>query len=198
MFLRLGTEPNTFNNKPTGLGNKHRLFYNGIINELPHAYIYASAELNILKLDQFCGRDIVCALIDTGSRELGNIIACSMYWCCKKQKPPETWLKAADYARKNGHIMITGSDTNSHSVLFNCPDSDKRGRLLENYLIHGDMDVVNQGNHYTYDWSNKGHAALSTKEMAGKTIIDATMALASRTKLKTGKYQPRKRTVITG
>ena len=37
------------------------------------------------------------------------------------------------------------------------------------------MDVVNQGNNYTYDGSNKGHTASSSKEMAGKTIIDATM-----------------------
>ena len=175
LFLHLGTEPHCFNNKPTGLDNRHHLFYNDVINELPHAFIYASAQLRLYKLEQFCGRDIICAKLETGSPELGDAIVCAMYWCRKQKKPPTKWLKAADYARKNGLILITCSDTNSHSVLFNCPESDARGKLLENYLIHGDMEVVNVGNKYTYDGSNKGHAVKSITKDACKTIIDATM-----------------------
>ena len=61
--------------------------------------------------------------------------------------------------------IIIGTDSNSHSTVWNSPLTDKRGELLEKFLIDNDLSCGNVGNNPTF-MNGSGFS----------TIIDLTLA----------------------
>ena len=81
----------------------------------PRLYIYASARLHIWPMPSLTNGDKATALFDTHDQRVGKVILCSFYWNILEKEIPENFMKVTDFARKNGYILMTGSDTNAHS-----------------------------------------------------------------------------------
>ena len=62
--------------------------------------------------------------------------------------------KVAEIEKANVYILVTGSDTNAHSTLWNCVPDNTRRRKLEDFMIQADLIPVNIGNkeHSTAEW----------------------------------------------
>ena len=60
---------------------------------------------------------------------------------------------------------MIGSDSNSHSTVWNCPSTNKRGELVEDFLITNNLKCLNIGNNPTFR-NTQGHTS----------IIDITIA----------------------
>ena len=112
------------------------------------------------KCPQFCAKDIaVC------QTKLNNCITylVSLYLDGKVLDFPD---KFKELIRKKGDCdIIIGTDSNSHSTVWNCPSSDNIGELIEQFLINNDLTCLNVGNSPTFQYG------------AGNTsIIDLTVA----------------------
>ena len=112
------------------------------------------------KCPQFCAKDIAVCQTKLNNR-LTYLV--SLYLDGKVLDFPD---KFKELIRKKGDCdIIIGTDSNSHSTVWNCPSSDKRGELIEQFLIDNDLTCLNVGNSPTF------------RNGAGNTsIIDLTIA----------------------
>ena len=97
------------------------------------------------KLTQLCAKDItVC------QTKLNNCLTylVSLYLDGKVHDFPN---KFKDLIRKKGNCdIIIGTNSNSQSTVWNCPSSDKRGELLEQFFIDNHLTCLNVGNNPTF------------------------------------------------
>ena len=112
------------------------------------------------KCPQFCVKDIaVC------QTKLNNCVT-YLVSLCLDGKVHDFPDKFKDLFRKKGDCdIIIGTDSNSLSTVWNCQSSDKRGELIEQFIIDNDLTCLNVGNSPTF------------QNGAGNTsIIDLTIA----------------------
>ena len=69
------------------------------------------------------------------------------------------------FVKKGECDILIGTDSNTHSTVWNCPKTDKRGEFIEDFLIENDLSCLNIGNNPTFE-----NAQGST------SIIDITIA----------------------
>ena len=62
-------------------------------------------------------------------------------------------------ANKGQCDILVGTDSNSHSTVWNCPKTDHRGELVEDFLITNNLQCVNVGNRPTFR-SGAGHTSI--------------------------------------
>ena len=55
--------------------------------------------------------------------------------------------------------ILVASDSNAHSTVWNCPKTDRRGELVEDFLIINNLQCVNVGNRPTFR-SGAGHTSI--------------------------------------
>lgn len=166
-FLVFGTEPNTSGLNVNGLNRRHTCI--SPTYDSPRAYIYHSMNLHTWPLPEYSSRDVVTALWDTHNPRLGRLVNITLYWDILDEDIPKACYKAAEYANQNGYKIILGSDTNAHSSLWSCPNTNARGRVFEEFLAINDMDIANKGAKNTFI-GEQGH-----------TIIDVTAVSSSLT-----------------
>ena len=142
-FVCFGHEPNNKLGAPTGLNKHHTKIFS--LTGRPRAYIFASSKLHIWPMPSLTNEDVVTALFDTHNPKVGKLLLCSFYWDILEKEIPELYWKAADFAKSNGYILVTGSDTNAHSTLWNCDKDNARGKKLEEMMIKSDLVPVNKG-----------------------------------------------------
>ena len=75
--------------------------------------------------------------------------------------------KIADYITDSNIPAIIGMDSNSHSTLWNCKETNARGRALENFIFQCNIEILNKGSDSTFVSSRYS------------TIIDLTLAIGS-------------------
>ena len=111
------------------------------ISNKPRAVIFASNNINILKLENLTGRDCAVGLLNMGKTK---IILVSLYLDIKLPVQPG-WLKGIfEYANKKNLPVIFGVDSNCHSTLFG-RETNKRGEELEELIINNSLYVENIG-----------------------------------------------------
>ena len=160
-FVCLGHEPSVRLGALVGLNKRHIKVHS--LQEKPRAYIFTSANLHIWPMPSLTNKDVATALFDTHDPKIGKLVLCSFYWDILEKEIPEMFHKVAEFAKANGYILVTGSDTNAHSTLWNCIQDNTRGRKLEDFMIQADLIPVNTGNKKTF------HGGM------GSSIIDVTM-----------------------
>lgn len=89
-----------------------------------------------------------------------RITLASVYWDIKKDDLPEG---LSEVAKIKDTPIIIGMDTNAHSALWGCPDTNSRGETLEEFIIHNDLYVANVGTQVTFS------------SPIGQSIIDVTL-----------------------
>ena len=117
-FICFGQEQNNRLGAPTELNKKCVRIYSPEIKS--RAYIFASPNLHIWPMPSLTNGDIATALFDTHDPKVGKVVLCSFYWDILEKDIPELYWEVTRFARSNGYILVTGSDTNAHSTLWNC------------------------------------------------------------------------------
>ena len=112
------------------------------------------------KCPQYCSKDIIVCQTKLNNR-LTYLV--SLYLDSKVLGFPD---KFKDLIRHKGNYdILIGTDSNSHSTLWNCPASDKQGELLEQFLFYNNLSCLNVGNNPTF-----------RNGSGDSTIIDLTLA----------------------
>ena len=85
-----------------------------------------TAGINTWKVPQFCSKDVIVCQTKINNK-LTYLV--SLYLDCKVLGFPKEF---EDLIRNLGNNdIIIGTDSNSHSTVWNSPSTDKRGELLE-------------------------------------------------------------------
>ena len=125
--------------------------------------MYTSSNLNVWPITEYTSRDVATAFWDTLDPKLGKIIICSFYWDINHSNPPTQMVEAGQFARDKGYMFLVCGDSNAHSTLYNCKDTNKRGKTFELTLAKLDLIPSNRGNKFTFEGG------------MGRSIIDVTL-----------------------
>ena len=71
-----------------------------------------------------------------------------MYMDGKKHEFPKEFIELI--AKKGQCDILVGTDSNSHSTVWNYPRTDRRSELVEDFLITNNLQCVNVGNRPTF------------------------------------------------
>ena len=128
---------------------KERSLFSGGIN--PRAAILASKDVNLWLMPNLSSRDVTTCLWETGDHEKPKVLITSVYMdILNPEVILEEMNKITDYAEINKIPIISGIDSNSHSQLWGCPDSNTRGEKLEEWLFINNLSVLNQNTSPTF------------------------------------------------
>ena len=94
---------------------------------------------------QYCAPDIIVCQTMIND-QLTYLV--SMYMDGKKHEFPKEFIDLI--ANKGQCNILVGTDSNSHSTVWNCPRTDRRGELVEDFLITNNLQCVNVGNRPTF------------------------------------------------
>ena len=73
-----------------------------------------------------------------------------------KDFPPKSVTELTNYATKTNAPLIVGSDTNSHHMIWEDKNQDKREEILLEYLGNSGLSWANKGTKPTYV-NSRGH-----------------------------------------
>ena len=80
---------------------------------------------------------------------------------------PDSLEKNMVFCKANNIPILIGMDSNSHSTLWGCEENNKRGEILEEWILQQDLIIANRGNEKTFVSSR------------GSSIIDITLTTNS-------------------
>ena len=109
---------------------------------------------------QNCANDIIVCQTNINNRITYLV---SMFLNIKVLDFPPEFLELV--WKKGECDILIGSDSNSHSTVWNCPSTNKHGELVEDFLITNNLKCLNIGNNPTFR-NTQGHTS----------IIDITVA----------------------
>ena len=112
-------------------------------------------------MDEFTNRDMATAMIRL---EGGDFCVASLYLDIDYKVNNESFIQLIERCESQGTPLIMGLDSNAHSQLWGCEESNQRGEELEAILLEHEMVVLNQDDVPTF---------ITEK---GKSIIDITIA----------------------
>ncbi len=117
--------------------------------------ILCSKELNVWYSPSLSDRDTTTIILK--DKLMGEIVISSMYFDILMGLP-----NMLERLSKETRPLVICADTNAHSVLWGCEESNPRGEMLEEFIIQNDLLIQNVGNNPTY------------VSRGAETIIDVT------------------------
>lgn len=161
-FIICLQEPPTNGGKVVGFGRGNNVFYGK--HERPRAAIYSSRNLNLWPVAEFTTRDVTTCLWKWPNGK--EVYVTSVYMdILNRQVADQTVINLLDFCKRNSKELLLCSDTNAHSSLWNCNDTNGRGSRLEELIFQYKLKVHNEGQHFTFF---RGTA---------KTIVDVTLSM---------------------
>ena len=165
-FLSLIQEPHLLKKQgraiPSGLDNQHQIYC--AADTEPRAAIYAHKEVPIWINHDLSDRDNATCLWITKELGLSRVLVVSSYWDHFILGAPAKLTKAVEYAKSNNFDILIGADSNSHSVLTGSHETNARGKLLEEFILKHNLDILNRGSQATFS------------SHVGSSCIDVTLA----------------------
>ena len=147
---------------------KPKNFYSHSRTSRAAIYVSALSTFTFVQMPQFTGEDITVGSIEGGCLKDPVIIA-SIYLEYEKPSVKPVVLplmgELIDFCTTRQIKLICGIDCNSHSPLWGCDDTNKRGEVLEEYIFQKRLFVHNIGSEPT--WAARGFSS----------IIDITVSL---------------------
>ncbi len=117
--------------------------------------IICSQELNAWYAPSLSDRDTTTIILK--DKAMGEIVISSMYFDILLGMPEKL-----EKLSKETKPLVICADTNAHSVLWGCEESNPRGEMIEEFIIQNDFLILNVGNNPTY------------VSRGAETIIDVT------------------------
>ena len=102
-------------------------------------------DLNTWKVPQYCSKDIIVCQTKLNNK-LTYLV--SLYLDSTVLSFPNEFKELIQ--NKGDYDILIGTDSNSHSTVWNCPATKKRGELLEKFLIDNNLSSCNVGNIPTF------------------------------------------------
>jgi len=143
-------EPPITKGKIRSLSSEHNLIYDHS-SVRPRAAIYVSRDINFWPMMEFSGPDIATGLWKTGQNYQKEVIVTSVYMDITNEGVwPSALGRLLDFCRRKSKVIIIMADTNAHSTLWNCPESNKRGEIMEEFIFSHNLTVCNLSNKPTF------------------------------------------------
>ena len=149
-FCCLIQEPSVYKKRLNNTPVNSDRFPSPFITDRPRAAIFASRSLKFLELPELEDKDTAVCLAKLNGHK--TVIA-SVYLEIENNEVMSQNLKATvEYAFSNNFPLIIGMDSNCHSVLF-CRETNRRGEVLEDFIINNNLDIENVGSRPTFQSS---------------------------------------------
>ncbi|XP_048514354.1 uncharacterized protein LOC125501755 [Athalia rosae] len=155
--ISLIQEPWVFKGLVTGLESRNGAILcriGGPDDPGPRAAIYINSRHQALKLNQFCNRDLVAALVRLKLARGGTtdmVVASAYLPYDSKDPPPTEELKAlVRYCTSEGLELLVGCDANSHHTVWGSSNTNRRGVVLLEYLSLERLEILNRGSKPTF------------------------------------------------
>ena len=132
-------EPNISNGKPTGFPSKTVLFS----SNNPRAAIVALKNARVTQLAHISSRDSTWAQLHYGNNKLS---ICSFYSDINLNRIN---LGLQNHNFMGSKLLIVG-DSNAHSTLWGSQENNTRGDIWEQYVVHNNLSILNQGDSPTF------------------------------------------------
>ena len=100
--------------------------------------------MNTWKVPQYCSKDVIVCQTKLNNK-LTYLV--SLYLDSTVLGFPNKFKELI--RNKGDYDVLIGTDSNSHSTVWNCPATNKRGELLEKFLIDNNLSCCNVGNNPT-------------------------------------------------
>jgi len=113
----------------------------------PRAIILVSRSLTSIGLDHLSTRDTVLVQVTAGQEDF---FVCSSYLDITVPHVVYDVDECVDHAHRTKLPIIIGMDSNCHSELWGCPNSNPRGEVLEEFIFNKNLILHNQGNKPTF------------------------------------------------
>ena len=126
----------------------------------PRAAIWANNNLQPWLVEEFTDEDICTIAISLRGR---TTYVASAYFDINLTARMPKFMSLLEFCRTGGIPLLVGADSNSHSVLWGCEDTNNRGIELEDVIIEHQLIVHNIGSEPTF---------CTTR---AKSIIDITL-----------------------
>ena len=121
-----------------------------------------SKALNLVLVPSLSDPDCTTCLMETEAGSKKTLIV-SLYCDINKEIITNTMLNIINYRNRTGAELYIQCDSNAHSDLWGCAETNTRGNELETFLYENDLVVQNMGATPTFVSSR------------GKSIIDLTI-----------------------
>ena len=128
-FLTFLQEPPTTPKRVVGFSPNNHLFYDASADR-PRTAIYASKNLNLWPVSEYTDRDITTCLWKRQNER--NVYVASAYMDIQDNEVISSkLLKLLQYCQRKNFDLLICADTNAHSSLWNCDETNRRGLILE-------------------------------------------------------------------
>ena len=147
VFLVAVQEPALYQGKVCSLDNRHKINYG---DKNPRAAFYSHNSLNIWLQPSLSDRDTVTILWKNPFENEDKIIFINCYWDILKDDIPDKVIDALEYGETNNLPVCISMDSNSHSHMWGCTNTDARGRKVEDLIFDKHLSLLNTGNKPTF------------------------------------------------
>ena len=166
-FLAFLTEPYIHSSRLACLDRSHTRI--SALDVRPRAAIYAHRNQNLWPVQNLCSRDTCTAIWDTRSKA-GNVLVVSHYWDISVPDLAASLQDVVSFSKERNLPLWFSMDSNSHSTLWNCSETNSRGRALERFLFANNLSVLNRGNKPT--WQNsRGHNSIIDVTLVSNSLV---------------------------
>ena len=156
--IYLITEPYLNKGKVNGVPNTYKVFE----TQNCRAIIIAPKNMPLFYSHELSNKDCCVCIYDDGKKQkcFASIYLDGTY----KNSVDSNLINLCDYITDTNVDGILSFDSNSHSVLWGCPDTDERGEQLEMLCAQYNLEIMNSGTVPTF-MNTRGH----------NSIIDITL-----------------------
>ena len=159
-------EPYVYQNQVAGISRKHRLFACGKGRKRA-AIVVINKQIDALLISQLSEEDIVVVEIIQGNLKF---IAASIYLDIENEITMDLYKIENILQFAKGRGLIVAMDSNARSKTWHDVLTNKRGRILEEFVISNRIHIVNEDSNLTTFESNRGTSNIDL------TIADNKMA----------------------
>uniref|UniRef100_A0A6V7J874 Endonuclease/exonuclease/phosphatase domain-containing protein n=1 Tax=Bracon brevicornis TaxID=1563983 RepID=A0A6V7J874_9HYME len=141
-------------------------------SSVPRACIVVKRELGAVRLNEFCSRDVVAAVIKLKLRgRLRSVAVCSAYPPSDSVDPPpcKKLTELVEFCAANDTLLIMSSDANAHHTLWGRSNTNKRRTALLNFVVATNLEILNRGSRPTLVTSR-------CQEVIDVTLSDISLA----------------------
>ena len=127
--------------------------WNVIAKPKSRAAILVNKTVNFWPVEKFLSRDssAICLKIKDKHKREKILYLASMYLDIEKAVISDDLKNTVEYCRLKRIPLVIGLDSNAHCTAWGSPKDNKRGEILEEYLLQNEMTVLNRGDRPTFD-----------------------------------------------
>ena len=143
--VELVLEPHIFRERVVGLGRRGKTVHS--FPKSPRALVRVNNDLNAWPVHEFTDRDVATVGLWLGTRI--HYLA-AVYMDIEESVEVETLVRLIERCETSAIPLIIGCDANSHNTLWGCPDNNRRGNQLEDFISANSLIVKNRGDTPTF------------------------------------------------